>query len=44
MYQFILNQFILGRVDEKFVELQCLKGRITKEERDAILATPQNYQ
>jgi hypothetical protein len=42
MYQFILNQWILDRVDEVFVNYQYEKNRITKEERDMILATPKN--
>lgn len=41
MYQFILNQWILNKVDEAFVEAQYQRGRITENERDMILATPQ---
>lgn len=41
MYAFILNMWILGKVDEAFVEAQYQRGRITQQERDMILATPQ---
>lgn len=41
MYQFILNQWIMRNVDEAFVEQQYQRGRITEQERDMILATPQ---
>lgn len=44
MYQFILNQWILGRADEDFVNFQYEKNRITKQERDMILATVQDAQ
>lgn len=40
MYQFILNMWILSRVDEDFVIMQYNKGRITEEEKNMILATP----
>lgn len=42
MYQFILNQWIMGRVDENFVEMQYQRGRLTEQERDMILATSQD--
>lgn len=41
MYQFILNQWILKRVDKNFVELQYSKGRITETEKNMILAIQQ---
>ncbi|MCT4605841.1 MAG: hypothetical protein N4A64_07010 [Marinisporobacter sp.] len=44
MYNFILNMWILRKVDEKFVSTQCTRGRITEQERDMILATPQITQ
>lgn len=44
MYAFILNMWILGRVDGAFVESQYQRGRITEQERDMILATPQIEQ
>lgn len=44
MYEFILNMWIMGRVDEAFVETQFQRGRITEQERDMILATPRITQ
>lgn len=41
MYGFILNMWIMGRVDENFVETQYSRGRITEEEKNMILSTPQ---
>lgn len=40
MYGFILNMWIMGRVDEFYVEAQFKRGRITEEEKDMILSTP----
>ena len=40
-YAFILNMWIMKRVDESFVNKQVRDGRITQEEADMILATPQ---
>ena len=41
MYGFILNMWVMRRVDEDYVIAQATRGRITNEERDMILATPQ---
>lgn len=41
MYGFILNMWIMGRIDETYVEEQHKRGRITEEEKDMILSTPQ---
>lgn len=41
MYQFLLNMWIMKRVDENFLQGQVVKGRITEEEKQMILATPQ---
>lgn len=41
MYGFILNMWIMNRCDEHFVQTQYRVGRITEQERDMILATPQ---
>ena len=41
MYGFILNMWIMGRVAENYVNAQYNAGRITEQERDMILATPQ---
>lgn len=40
MYGFILNMWIMGRIEESYVIEQSKRGRITEEERDMILATP----
>lgn len=39
-YNFILNMYVMGRVDEAFVNKQVADGRITQEEANMILATP----
>lgn len=41
MYAFVLNMWILGKVNESFVEFQYQRGRVTRQERDMILSTPQ---
>lgn len=41
MYAFILNMWIRQKVDEDFVKAQVRFNRITEEEKDMILATPQ---
>ena len=41
-YAFILNMWIMGRVDEVFVNAQVRMNRLTQDEADMILATPQN--
>lgn len=41
MYQFLLNMWIMGRIDEAYLSAQVSKGRITEEEKNMILATPQ---
>lgn len=43
-YAFILNMWVMGRIDENFVNGQHRLNRITQEELDMILATPQNAQ
>jgi hypothetical protein len=40
MYQFLLNMWIMGRIDETYLSVQVLKGRITEDENNMILATP----
>lgn len=42
MYNFLLNMWIMNRIDEAFLQVQVNKGRITKSEMDMIVATPQN--
>lgn len=41
MYQFLLNMWVLKRCTADYIEQMCTKNRITAEQRDAILATPQ---
>jgi len=41
MYQFLLNMWIMRRVDESYLQGQVLKGRITQDEYNMIVATPQ---
>lgn len=40
MYGFLLNMWIMGKIDEIFLDAQVRVGRITSEERDMILSTP----
>lgn len=42
MYPFLLNMWIMKRIDEDYLRRVTSLGRITPEERDMILATPQN--
>lgn len=42
MYTFVLNMWKQRRVDEAYVVYQAEMKRITEEEKDTILATPQN--
>jgi len=41
MYGFLLNMWIMNRLDESYLDVQVTKGRITEEEKDMIMATPQ---
>lgn len=41
MYNFILNMWIMKRIDETKVKSYVPKGYITDDEADIILATPQ---
>lgn len=41
MYGFILNMWIMNRIDESYLDSQVSRGRITNEEKDMIMATPQ---
>lgn len=42
MYAFILNMWMMNRVDKTFINTQLQRGFITSEETNIILATPQN--
>lgn len=41
MYQFLLNMWIMRRIDEVYLQGQVSKGRITQQEYEMIIATPQ---
>ena len=41
MYNFLLNMWIMRKVDEAYLTNMVTKGRITEEEKQMILATPQ---
>lgn len=44
MYGFILNMWIMNRINETKVQSYIPKGYITQEEANIILATPQITQ
>ena len=41
MYNFLLNMWIMRKIDEDYLQGQVAKKRITQEEKAMILATPQ---
>ena len=41
VYTFLLNMWIMRKVDEIYLQGQVDRNRITVEERDMIIATPQ---
>lgn len=41
MYRFLLNMWIMGRVDTAFLQGQIAQGRITQQEYEVIIATSQ---
>ena len=42
VYPFVLNMWMMRKVDETFVKGQANLGRLTQDEVTMILATPQN--
>lgn len=42
MYQFVLNMWVFGKVSETQVNSYAVKGFISAEEAQQILATPQS--
>ena len=44
VYPFILNMWIMKRINEAGVNGQVRLGRLTQDEAEMILATPQNAQ
>ena len=41
VYQFLLNMWIMRRIDEEYLKGQVARGHITQEEYEMIIATPQ---
>ena len=41
MYAFLLNMWVMGRIDEAYLTTMVTKGRITEQEKQMILSTPQ---
>lgn len=44
VYTFLLNMWIMRKVDENYLQGQVDRKRITVDERDMIIATPQVAQ
>ena len=41
VYGFLLNMWIMNRVDEGYLQGQVTRGHITQDEKEMIMATPQ---
>lgn len=41
MYNFLLNMWIMKKVDEVYLQKRVAKGQITQQEYEMIIATPQ---
>lgn len=41
MYNFLLNMWIMKKVDEQYLQARVTKGQITQQEHEMIIATPQ---
>ncbi|WP_187119413.1 hypothetical protein [Bacillus testis] len=41
VYTFLLNMWIMRKVDEPYLQGQVNKGRLSEEEKEMILASPQ---
>lgn len=44
MYPFLLNMWIMRKIEEVYLDGQVVKGRINENEKEMILATPQVRQ
>lgn len=44
MYNFLLNMWIMKKIDESYLSAMVDKRFITEDEKDLILATPQVHQ
>lgn len=40
MYSFLLNMWIMNRIDEEYLQARVAKGQITQAEYEMIIATP----
>lgn len=41
MYNFLLNMYVMRRIDEYYLTEMVKRNRITEQEKQMILATPQ---
>jgi len=41
MYAFLLNMWVMGRINEAYLTTMVTKERITEQEKQMILSTPQ---
>lgn len=41
MYNFLLNMWIMNRIDEVYLQKRVAKGQITQQEYEMIVSTPQ---
>lgn len=41
VYNFLLNMWIMKRIDESYLDGQVQRGNITLEQKQMIIATPQ---
>lgn len=44
MYQFLLNMWMMGRIDEDYLRLMVKKEFVTQVEMEMIVATPQLFK
>lgn len=40
MYQFLLNMWLMNRIDESYLSIMVTKGFITQKEKEVMVATP----
>ena len=41
MYEFLLNMYLMKKIDEGYLDAMVKRSRITEKEKEMILATPQ---
>lgn len=41
MYEFLLNMYLMKKIDESYLGEMVKRSRITEKEKEMILATPQ---